>query len=126
LFPIAIAQVGDGRGFLVNGENDRCYVITAAHCLPQDRYPFPHLSSAELALPNIVGPLGCSEQKLLRTEIPVTFPPGRFKLATNPTTTGSKPVMNMIGIDVVAAFAAEIAGSEPAKITLRFACRSDG
>src|SRR5215813_7310413 len=29
----AIIRVGDGRGFVVEGEHDR-FVITAAHCLP--------------------------------------------------------------------------------------------
>lgn len=31
--PSGIVQVGDGRGFVVQGRHDR-YVITAAHCLP--------------------------------------------------------------------------------------------
>src|SRR5437764_224832 len=37
---------------------------------------------------------------------PVTLPPGRLRLATRPALTGSEPILNTIGIDVVAAFAA--------------------
>ncbi len=46
---------------------------------------------------------------VLRTVMPVTLPPGRFRLATNPLATGSKPVKKMIGMDVVAALAATMA-----------------
>ncbi len=38
----SILKVGDGRGFVVNGERDRL-VITAAHCLP--RFPPCHAAS---------------------------------------------------------------------------------
>jgi hypothetical protein len=37
---------------------------------------------------------------------PVTLPPGRFRLATRPSWTGSAAVSNTIGTVVVAAFAA--------------------
>ena len=37
--------------------------------------------------------------------IPVTLPPGRFKLATSPNATGSPPIVKTIGISKVAAFA---------------------
>jgi hypothetical protein len=37
------------------------------------------------------------------------LPPGRLKLATNPSLTGSSPVPKMIGIVVVAAIAATVA-----------------
>ena len=47
---------------------------------------------------------------VLRTVMPVTLPPGRFRLATKPVATGSKPVKKMIGMDVVAALAATIGG----------------
>ena len=43
---------------------------------------------------------------------PVTLPPGRLRLATRPSLTGSAPVWNTIGIVAVAAFAAS-AGAEP-------------
>ena len=48
---------------------------------------------------------------------PVAFPPGRFKLATKPSRTGSSPVMKVIGIELVAAFAAATEGLF-AKITV--------
>jgi hypothetical protein len=43
---------------------------------------------------------------LLMKLIPVTLPPGRFKLATNPCWTGSLPFANTIGMLAVAALAA--------------------
>ena len=41
---------------------------------------------------------------------PVTLPPGRLRLATRPTSTGSPPVTKTIGTVVVAALAASAAG----------------
>ena len=41
---------------------------------------------------------------------PVTLPPGRLRLATRPTLTGSPPVAKTIGTVVVAALAASAAG----------------
>jgi len=38
------------------------------------------------------------------------LPPGRFRLATTPNSTGSLPIEKTIGIVVVAAFAASAAG----------------
>src|SRR3954471_1571535 len=46
--------------------------------------------------------------------IPVTFPPGRLRLATRPKATGSLTEVNTIGIIVVAALAASAAGGPPA------------
>jgi hypothetical protein len=56
---LAVVKVGDGRGFVVGGSSNR-HVITAAHCLPQERYPVPHLANSvsELTIPNIIGALG--------------------------------------------------------------------
>ena len=53
----AVVQVGAGRGFIVEAEHQERYIITAAHCLPRSRYPFPHLAntSPELTLPRIIG-----------------------------------------------------------------------
>ena len=42
---------------------------------------------------------------------PVTFPPGRFILATKPSLTGSLPVTNTIGSVVVMFFAASAAST---------------
>ena len=42
--------------------------------------------------------------------MPVRLPPGLLKLATRPAVTGSAPVANIIGMFVVAAFAASAAG----------------
>ncbi len=54
--------------------------------------------------------------------MPVTLPPGRARLATTPSFTGSAPARNTIGIVAVAAFAAIKAGVLPVaiKATLRF------
>lgn len=41
--------------------------------------------------------------------VPVTFPPGRLKLPTSPSATGSPPVLKTIGIVVVSLFAASAA-----------------
>ena len=49
---------------------------------------------------------------------PVKFPPGRFRLATRPSATGSLAVSNTIGIVAVAAFAATDEGLPPAAITV--------
>ena len=42
--------------------------------------------------------------------MPVTFPPGRLKLATNPSRSGSLTAEKTIGMVEVAAFAASAAG----------------
>ncbi len=58
--------------------------------------------------------------------MPVTFPPGRARLATSPDATGSLPLVKTIGIVCVAAMAARTTGAPPvATITAtRFATRS--
>ena len=48
---------------------------------------------------------------------PVTFPPGRAKLATRPALTGSPTATITIGMVLVAAFAARLAGVAAATIT---------
>jgi hypothetical protein len=45
---------------------------------------------------------------------PVTFPPGRLRLATKPIFTGSDELLKIIGIDVVTDFAANAAAGLPA------------
>lgn len=45
--------------------------------------------------------------------MPVTLPPGRLKLVTKPSLTGSVPITNMIGTDLVAALAASAASVLP-------------
>src|SRR5262245_49022139 len=47
-----------------------------------------------------------------KTEIPVTLPPGRFRLATNPRATGSKPVKKIMGIVVVRPSRQRLAGRQ--------------
>src|SRR5262249_14404602 len=42
--------------------------------------------------------------------MPVTLPPGRLRLVTSPSSTGSNPAVNTIGIVAVVAFAAGAAG----------------
>jgi hypothetical protein len=53
---------------------------------------------------------------------PVILPPGRLRLATSPTSTGSAPIVKTIGIAVVAAFAASADGIPPV-VTITAACR---
>src|SRR5262245_13926632 len=53
----------------------------------------------------------------LKRVAPVTLPPGRFRLATNPICTGSAIVVKTMGIVPVAAFAARTAGVVVAAIT---------
>src|SRR5262249_10603860 len=48
---------------------------------------------------------------------PVRLPPGRFRLATRPSLTGSRPVVKTIGTVAVAALAAGAAGLVPTAIT---------
>src|SRR2546430_6967703 len=55
---------------------------------------------------------------------PVALPPGRAKLATRPTPTGSSGVLNTIGIVAVAAVAASAAGVVTAMITAARRCTS--
>jgi Trypsin-like peptidase domain len=54
----AIVRVGDGRGFIVGADGNR-FIITAAHCIPRERRPMPHLANGvgELTCPNLIGPL---------------------------------------------------------------------
>jgi hypothetical protein len=52
-----------------------------------------------------------------KTALPVTFAPGRLRLATRPKVTGSVPVAKTMGMVVVAAFAARAAVAPSAKIT---------
>jgi hypothetical protein len=60
----SVVRVGDGRGFVVvaAANYDTCYVITAAHCLPQ--LPPPHLMSylEERTYLKLIGPLGQEPQ----------------------------------------------------------------
>jgi hypothetical protein len=50
-------------------------------------------------------------------DTPMTFPPGRAKLATSPTPTGSATFTNTMGIVGVACLAARAAGAEWATMT---------
>ena len=56
----AVVQVGSGgRGFVVSAGADR-FVVTAAHCVPREGIPTPHLwnGASELTFENLIGPLG--------------------------------------------------------------------
>src|SRR5262245_18168131 len=53
----------------------------------------------------------------VKTLTPVIFPPGRFRLMTKPDLTGSSPLVNTIGIVLVAVLAASAAGGPPPTIT---------
>jgi hypothetical protein len=69
-----------------------------------------------IACPN----LGCPELVDLevRKLTPVILPPGRARLATRPSWTGSAPMTKTMGIVELAAFAASAAALLLAKITL--------
>ena len=62
-----------------------------------------------------VGTNSCSSARrfgassALKLLTPVRLPPGRFRLATRPSLTGSKPTKNTIGMAVVTALAAMVA-----------------
>ena len=53
------------------------------------------------------------ETSTLRLDTPVRLPPGRDRLSTMPSATGSPPISNTIGILVVAAFAASATSAPP-------------
>ena len=53
---------------------------------------------------------------------PVMLPPGRLRLATSPSSTGSPPVRKTIGMTEVADFAAKAAGKPV--VTISATCRS--
>src|SRR5262249_36881982 len=61
-----------------------------------------------------------SQMKML---MPVALPPGRARLDTRPTFTGSSPTPNTIGIVVVAALAALAASVPPGVAIMRGRCR---
>ena len=55
---LAVLSVGDGRGFVVNGQNNSRLVVTGAHCLPS--FPPCHGASylEERTYQELLGPLG--------------------------------------------------------------------
>ena len=60
----------------------------------------------------------CLGNRLLAKKLtPVTFPPGRLRLATSPTLMGSAPITKTVGTVVLAAFAARVTGVAPVRIT---------
>src|SRR5262249_58076798 len=72
----------------------------------------------------VVGTSSCSSSSRFdpnstpNTVTPVRLPPGRLRLVTSPTSTGSNPMIKTIGIVVVAAFAAGAEGLPIAAITV--------
>jgi hypothetical protein len=58
----AVIRVGDGRGFVIEGQYDSRYVITAAHCLA--RLPILHgepgWGGFDTTYQNLLAPLGCA------------------------------------------------------------------
>jgi hypothetical protein len=74
---------------------------------------FSHLitSEAQLAIGQRHG--GHRPPPHSRSSTPVRLPPGRARLATRPSLTGSSPEMNTMGIVVVAALAANAAAGPP-------------
>ena len=76
------------------------------------RSEFRVLGTAKNAMTLAAGTSSCSKASRFATDstlnqlMPVTLPPGRLRLDTKPTSTGSCPLLKTIGIDVVAALAA--------------------
>ena len=72
-FPVeAVVRIGDGgRGFILEVAESRRYVVTAAHCLPAERLPTPHLanSSQELTFPQFIGPLAKRAKRTIWGEL---------------------------------------------------------
>ena len=70
-----------------------------------------------------VGTISCSSSShfdptsKVNVVVPVRLPPGRFRLATSPSATGSPAMKKTIGIVVVAAFSASTAGVVDVTIT---------
>jgi hypothetical protein len=56
--------------------------------------------------------------------MPVILPPGRLKLSTMPSLTGSSPMPKTMGVVEVAALAARATGALPAKIKATARCTS--
>jgi len=57
----AVVQIcRGGRGFIIRNDDDTCFIVTAAHCLPRSKYPRPHLGNgvSELTFPRVAGSLG--------------------------------------------------------------------
>ena len=82
-------------------------------CIRIDQYPDDRCLGHDLA--QQVEPLRPSPPA--RKLAPVTLPPGRFRLATRPSLTGSSPVAKTIGIVAVASLAARAAGKPLAQMT---------
>jgi hypothetical protein len=86
--------------------------------------PAGSAGSKSAATDVIAGTASCSTSNLFASSswaklvTPVRLPPGRFKLLMRPARTGSTPTENTIGIFVVRAFAATLAGKPTATITL--------
>src|SRR4029077_20438830 len=70
---------------------------------------------------SLSGPSRFTASSGKRVASPVTFPPGRARLATNPWPTGSETATATMGIVVVACFAARAAG--PPVVTMRSTLR---
>ena len=89
----------------------------AAACTSRDRVSALGLVGlTSSAIMVALGTSSCSSARrfgassALKLLTPVRLPPGRFRLATRPSLTGSKPTKNTIGMAVVAALAAMVAG----------------
>jgi hypothetical protein len=79
------------------------------------RIEHPMFGYTSTAIVVALGISSCSNSSLfeprepVRKLTPVTLPPGRLRLATRPSLTGSLPVANTIGTVMVVAFAASAA-----------------
>jgi hypothetical protein len=73
-FPIkAVVRIGDrgGRGFIVSAADNEHFIVTAAHCLPRERYPSPHLANSinDLTFPDFIRPLAKSRRQAIWAEL---------------------------------------------------------
>jgi hypothetical protein len=63
---VAVVRVGDGRGVVVQGRDDRRVVLTAAHCLPAMPAAHAANTSYDLTFFNLIGPI--SEEPTIAAE----------------------------------------------------------
>src|SRR5215813_15396318 len=78
--------------------------------------------SREIRIHQKADEIGRGHEPKINKWTPVILPPGRLRLATRPTLTGSLPETKTIGIVAVAAFAACAAGS-PLAVTMTVTAR---
>jgi hypothetical protein len=52
----SVVRVGDGRGFVVEGNDENRYIVTAAHCLPHLPTACSFASASDVTFKDLLGP----------------------------------------------------------------------